>query len=118
MRVRLRSSQEAEKPDVHSWLRPGEDYAVLAIEHLPGGVPAYRIASRQGTPALFEASLFSIIDPHVDEGWVVQYNESGEINLVPEAWNLPGFWEDYFEGKPDAVGRYQEVLCRASSADQ
>jgi hypothetical protein len=75
-----------------------------------------RIATRQGTPALFEVSLFAITDPQVDDGWVVQYNESGEVSLVPRAWISPGFWEDYFDGKPDAVARYQEVLRRATSA--
>ena len=115
MKVHLRSAQEAEKPDVRGWLHSGEEYAVLAIEPLSGGVPAYRIASSQGTPALFEASLFAITDPRVDESWVVQYNESGEISLVPEEWNSPGFWEDYFDGKSDAVARYQEVLRRATS---
>ncbi len=115
MRVRLRSAQEAKRADVRGWLRPDEDYAVLAIEHLPERVVAYRIATRQGTPALFEASLFAITDPRADEAWVVQYNDAGDVELVPEPWSAPGFWEDFFDGNPGAVARYHEVLERAIS---
>ena len=115
MRVRLKSVQEAKKADVRGWLRPDEDYAVLAIEHLPGRVVAYRIATRQGTPALFEASLFAITDPRVDDAWVVQYKDSGEVELMPGLWSAPGFWEDFFDGNPRAVARYQEVVERAIS---
>lgn len=112
MRVRLRSTEEAQKKNVSGWLRLGEDYEVLAVEHLPGGVVAYRLATKQGTPALFEADLFSVTDPRVDEAWVVQYSNPGEIDLVPEPWSEPGFWEDFFDGHPEAVARYQQVLRR------
>lgn len=114
MRVRLRSGQAAEKPNVRGWLRPDDEYVVLAIEvDLRKGV-FYRIASRQGTPALFEAELFTVTDPRVDGSWVVRYNDAGDIGLTPEAWSAPGFWEDYFNQDPVALERFRAVLSQMS----
>ncbi len=113
MKVRLRSVHEVAKPDVVGWLRPNKDYVVLSIEHLPRKVVSYRIVGRQGIPALFEASLFKITDPRVEEDWVVCYDEEeNDLRLVPADWSSPGFWEAFFDGDPDAVARYQEVLQR------
>ena len=112
MKVRLRGRFEAGKSNVRGWLRADEDYLVLAIEVASDGNVLFRIASLQGTPALFEASLFKITDPRVDEAWIVKYDDSGEIELVPELWSTPGFWEDFFDGKPTAVALYHEVLQR------
>lgn len=116
MRVRLRSKEIAGRKNVLGWLRFGEDYTVLAIESLSTGEVGYRIATEQGTPALFETNLFAVTDPQVNGDWEVRYCETGTFELVPERWSVPGFWEDFFNGTPDAVSRYQEVLRSSKDA--
>lgn len=94
-----------------SWLTPGTLYAVLAIEY-QGGRPMYRIAAENGTPALFDAALFSVADASVAPGWTVRHGENGSTELLPEDWDMPGFWEKFFEGDEDAVSRYEDALLR------
>ena len=108
----------AQESGVGSWLRPDVEYTVLAIEHLPERVTAYRIVTRQGTPALFQASLFDITDPRVDRTWVAQCTDLGDTDLVPGPWNFPGFWESFFNGQPEAVALYQEVLRHVTGSKE
>jgi hypothetical protein len=115
MKVCLRSRAEAERNDIRDWLRLDEEYVVLCIEANLWKSVYYRIASLEGTPALFEASLFTITDPRVDEEWIVRQDDSGRLVFEPEPWSVPGFWEDYFNQDPTAVARYRDVLQRMTA---
>lgn len=108
MKVRLLDGA-APTSNVGGWLKPNIDYVVLAIECL-GGAPSYRIAAANGTPALFEPSLFEIVDASVDPDWIVRHSDGGSTELIPARWSEPGFWESFFDGEEHAVVLYKEVL--------
>lgn len=36
---------------------------------------------------------------------------TGSVELGPEAWSRPGFWEQYFEGEAAALAAYEEAFA-------
>lgn len=111
MRVRLK---EAVPPEVQKgpgrWLRPGVSYTVLAIEASGRGRHEYRIAAEiQGTPALFDARLFEVVDGRLPSNWIA--TAQGEhLEFQPAAWTTTGFWEGFFDGNADASRIYHEEI--------
>lgn len=113
MRVQLKKEFSSSK-GVQGWLKAERAYVVLAVEYQSQTV-SYRIAADNGTPALFEAGLFSVLDSSVDPGWIVRHPGETQSELVPREWSREGFWADYFDDDPEVVAAYQEVLDRMSS---
>jgi len=111
VKVRLK---KAVPPEVQKgpgrWLQPGNNYTVLAIESGGRGRPEYRIATEiQGTPALFDARLFDIVDARLPSNWIATAH--GEhLEFQPAAWTTAGFWERFFDGDEDARRIYHEEI--------
>jgi len=107
MIVRLRKRQ-ADYPD----LTPLHTYAVIGIE-----ADDFRLLNDQGRPYLYPADLFDIVDAHEPADWVVEVGDEGEKYAYPQSLNAPGFFEDFFDAKADAVASFwQEVNQRLALA--
>ncbi len=96
-------------PDL-SDLSPDHPYFVIGIE-----ADDYRILNDQGRPYLYPSTLFEIIDSKEPENWITEYGEDGERYAYPEILNGAGFFEDYFEGKAEALCRFWQVINRRLS---
>ena len=53
---------------------------------------------------LYPNEIFKVSDPHELEDWIQEIGEDGERYAYPAPLNSAGFFEDFFDGKPEAVG--------------
>jgi len=89
----------------YSDLTPGQPYVVIGIE-----ADELRILNDAGRPYLYSPKIFQVIDPHEPADWVIEFGEDGERYAYPIPLNEPGFFEDFFDGKPKAVGIFWRVV--------
>lgn len=106
MIVELRGS-DAGYPD----LTPVQPYVVLGIE-----ADDLRILNDQGRPYLYPKEIFAVIDAREPDDWVNELGEDNERYAYPPPLNDSGFFEDYFDGKPEAVATFWRVMNRRLSA--
>jgi len=92
-------------------LTAGQPYLVIGIE-----ADDYRLLSDRGQPYLYPHDLFTILDPTRPAGWQVETGDDGEEYAYPRALNVPGFFEDFFEGKPDAVQTFWHTINHTLTA--
>jgi hypothetical protein len=100
MMVKLRR-KNARYPDLTTQ-RP---YAVIGIE-----ADDFRILNDHGRPYLYPARLFEVIDPREPDDWVTELGEDGERYAYPPPLNSSGFFEDFFDGKPEVVATFWQVV--------
>jgi hypothetical protein len=86
-------------------LTPGQPYVVIGIE-----ADELRILNDAGRPYLYSPKLFQVLDPHEPEDWVTEFGEDGERYAYPAVLSKAGFFEDFFDDKPKAVGTFWRVL--------
>jgi hypothetical protein len=86
-------------------LTPGQPYLVIGVEG-----DEFRILNDAGRPYLYPPSLFRVVDPREPGDWVAEVGEDGERYAYPPEINGPGFFEDFFDGKPRAVKTFWRIL--------
>jgi hypothetical protein len=91
-------------------LTPGQPYVVLGIE-----AGDLRILNDQGRPYLYPRELFAVVDAREPDDWVNERGEDNERYAYPPPINSGGFFEDYFDGKPEAVATFWRVMNRRLS---
>ena len=106
MTVELRE-RDSGYPD----LTPGQPYLVLGIE-----ADDLRILNDQGRPYLYPREIFTVVDAREPEDWVREVGKDNERYAYPSPLNEAGFFEDYFDGKPEAVATFWRVMNRRLSA--
>ncbi|MFL6201220.1 MAG: hypothetical protein ACJ76J_18775 [Thermoanaerobaculia bacterium] len=106
MIVKLRE-RSPDYPD----LTPDQPYVVLGIE-----ADDLRILNDQGRPYLYPHEIFSLVDPREPEDWVREIGPDNERYAYPPLLNQSGFFEDYFDGNPEAVATFWRVMNRRLSA--
>lgn len=94
-------------------LSNGQTYCVIGIE-----ADDYRLLDDRGRPYLYPAELFAIVDAGEPEEWVISTGDDGERYAYPAALNEPGFFEDFFEGRPESITAFwrsvNQQLSRAA----
>lgn len=86
-------------------LAPDQLYVVIGIE-----ANDFRILNDQGRPYLYPHHLFDIVDPRESDDWVTEFGEEGERYAYPPPLNSCGFFEDFFDGKKEAVATFWHVV--------
>ena len=86
-------------------LTPGQPYVVIGIE-----ADEFRILNDAGRPYLYPPSQFKVLDPREPDDWVSVRGDDGERYAYPAQLNQPGFFEDYFDGRPKAVKMFWRVV--------
>jgi hypothetical protein len=92
-------------------LAPGQPYVVLGIE-----ADDLRILNDQGRPYLYPYTLFTVVDAREPADWMSERGEDNERYAYPPPLNSSGFFEDYFDGKPEAVATFWHVMNQRLSA--
>lgn len=82
-----------------------QDYVVIGIE-----ADDLRILNDQGRPYLYPRDLFKIVDAYEPEDWLIEFGEDGERYAYPPPLNYTGFFEDFFDGKKEAVVAFWQVV--------
>ena len=104
MKVRFTNVlKEKSYPD----LTIGNLYQVIGIE-----ADDFRIINNDGSPYLYPACLFEIIDPHEPDDWITEFGEDGERYAYPAELNRPGFFEDYFDGDEQTIATFRHFLAK------
>jgi hypothetical protein len=101
MKVKFVSKDSANYPD----LTVGNVYQVIGIE-----ADDYRVLNDEGQPYLYSHSLFTIVDAKEPAEWETEYGEDGERYAYPPELNASGFFEDYFDGRPEEVQIFRRYL--------
>ncbi|NJP09629.1 MAG: hypothetical protein HC866_09200 [Leptolyngbyaceae cyanobacterium RU_5_1] len=92
-------------------LKNGQCYLVLGIE-----ADDFRLLNDQGRPYLYPRTLFEIVDSSEPEDWISELGEDGERYAYPPSLNGCGFFEDFFDAKPEAVATFWRVLNQRLTA--
>lgn len=86
-------------------LTAARPYLVIGIE-----ADDFRILNDQGRPFLYPRRLFNVVDSREPEDWETEFGEDGERYAYPAPLNGAGFFEDFFDGQPDAVSAFWAVV--------
>jgi hypothetical protein len=92
-------------------LTPGRVYEVIGIE-----ADDLRIVDDDNEPVLIPSNLLDVVDATEPEDWVTEYGDERERYAYPAEIGEPGFFEDWHDGVPEAVRRFQEFLRRRGIA--
>lgn len=79
-------------------LSPDKYYYVIGIE---GNY--YRIMNDEGRPYLYEPEIFEVLDDTRPSNWITELSNSELEYSYPKELNSIGFFEDYFDDKPDVM---------------
>ena len=94
------------RPDVtYPELSPGHQYVVIGIE-----AGDLRLLNDRGMPYLYPRGLFDLVDEREPADWVVTLGADGERYAYPSPLDAVGFFEDYFDRKPEAAATFWRVV--------
>jgi len=86
-------------------IKPDNIYFVIGIE-----ADYYRIINDLGKPYLYPPNIFHVIDDSEPNDWNTEYGDGGERYSYPIDLNEAGFFEDYFDGKEDAISLFWYII--------
>ena len=105
MIVKLKSKNPS-YPD----LSEDQPYFVIGIE-----ADDYRILNDAGKPYLYPPELFEVMDSQYPLDWVTEFGDEGEQYSYPAPLNEVGFFEDFFEQKPEQISIFWHIVNRTLS---
>ena len=82
-------------------------YFVIEITH-----DSYRVINERKEPILYPKYLFTVLDSSIPSSWIRNEFDDGEYFIGPPELNICGFYEDFFDGKTEAVSIFRNVLAR------
>nr|VFJ64007.1 MAG: hypothetical protein BECKDK2373B_GA0170837_113112 [Candidatus Kentron sp. DK] len=65
-----------------------------------------------GQPYLYPPELFSVPDSRQPSDWITEFGDDGEQYSYPEPLNKAGFFEDFFDHKPEQTLMFWHTLNR------
>lgn len=91
------------------WLTIEKEYIVLAIEISPNKKILYRLIGDNSdkAPGLYDSKQFEIISGKLPSNWCISQINQGALDIGPVSWQPLGFWEDCYDGEPDALEIYK-----------
>lgn len=89
-------------------LTPGKEYVVIGLDH-----ESYRILDDKGEPILFPKEGFEVADDTIPQNWIWDRVNEDEYYAGPKELETTGFYEDYFDGKREAVELFTEFLRKS-----
>ncbi len=108
--IKLISPHTQEIIESCPWLTIGRIYHVLEVSFEQKGVLKFRfLGDDKITPALHDAQQFELVSNKIPEEWCVKFVPDSFLELTPKAWAYDNFWEDYFNGEPEAERIFLEV---------
>ena len=97
------------KADNEFWsLTSGQEYFVIGLDH-----ESFRIVDNKGEPILFPKEGFKTLDNTLPEDWIWKRYSEDEYYADPPELGRPGFYEDYFDGKAEAMEQFRDYLRKS-----
>jgi hypothetical protein len=92
-----------------AWLTVGKVYDVLSVLLDPEGRWQLRlIGDKPNGVAIFNLDQFEVLNADVSKAWVLVWKKGGAFELTTKAWNRQGFWEEFYDKKPEATKIFKE----------
>jgi hypothetical protein len=95
----------------HPHLSTGQRYVVIGIE-----ADYLRVLNDWGEPCLYPPELFSVVDAKEPELWISETGDEGERYAYPPEFFRPGFFEDLFDRKEEAMKIFWQTINRGLTA--
>ena len=89
----------------HQHLEPNKVYEVIGLSD-----EYFRIIDEMEEPILYPKYLFEVIDPMIPDWWVRREGEEGSYYIDPPEMCKRGFYENYFDHKPEAIEIFERFL--------
>jgi hypothetical protein len=97
----------------------GEEYVVIEMSASPGGDVQLRILDNdRDTPRMYKSQMFEVVSGEMPTSWMCSVHPSGSISIGPSSWQRRGFWEDYFDRKPEAQREYWTEVAVLEGEDR
>ena len=106
MIVQLKSNSSG-----YSDLSENQPYFVIGIE-----ADDYRILNDSGQPYLYPSELFEVINSSEPKDWITEIGDDGEKYAYPKELNEVGFFEDFFDQKPERISIFWHIVNKQLSA--
>ena len=91
------------------WLTIGKVYLVLSVIFDIKAAPRLRLVGDGGNGlALFRWDEFEIVSSAIPPTWIVFSGPGSLVELVPQPWTQPDFWERYYNQDPDAIMLFEQ----------
>lgn len=104
-------------PIQHSaWAKVGAIYHVLSISIEPRR-SLFRLVAEGESPALFDPEMFEIVSSVIPESWIIVSHTPGCLSIAPKPWTRVGFWQEYFDRKPEALKSFEVERQRIVAVD-
>ncbi len=86
----------------------GRSYVVLCITATPQRDVHLRVLDPEnppesGVPGLWRSQMFEVLSPAIPSNWQIDIGtpqSPGYVQIAPESWLRPGFWEDLIDAGP------------------
>ncbi|HLK14712.1 MAG TPA: hypothetical protein VKT78_07905 [Fimbriimonadaceae bacterium] len=99
------------------WVRLGDVYHVLAIWIDPKQTRFRLVGGREASPVLYDPEMFELVSTVIPPSWIVTSLQAGCFALEPEPWTQRGFWEEFFDGEPNAVACFERERQKIIDSD-
>jgi hypothetical protein len=106
--VKLLSPVDGSEQTESAWLTLDREYVVLSVLAAPGRDVKLQILNDEHSAGLFVSEMFLTTDASMPSNWIAKVSEGGLLELAPERWHKPGFWESYYDRDPEAVKIFDE----------
>lgn len=122
--VKVVNSRGDELAD-NSSIGRGREYTVLSIAGSPSSGVTFRIhGDDDRQPYIYRADMFEVVRSELPSTWrcaIGTPNAPGYVQLAPEPWLRPGFWDDYWDEQlPEAIDIFraeaQKILLEDGAA--
>jgi hypothetical protein len=82
------------------WITLHSEYHVVSLLAEPGGVQLQIVTDDGRSLGWFDSTNFLTVDGSLPHNWAARVGEGGALELGPQDWLVPGFWESYYDGDP------------------
>ena len=91
----------------------GREYLVVGLDD-----ENYRVVDEDSEPILYARECFDVTDASIPPDWVRDEGRAGDYYIDPPECAKRGFYEAYFDDKPEAVATFNRVLARLRAGEE
>ena len=98
---------EGRSVEFSPWLSLGKVYQVLSVYKDSSGKRRFRILSNESDKGiaslgLYVESCFEVVSEFCPSNWNERTRKGGAVEIAPISWQTEGFWEELYDGDPNA----------------
>lgn len=113
--IKIISPATGEELVESGWVQIGYEYVVIAIAAVPRKSVQFQILTEDSTPSWWDSQMFVTVSSRIPSNWVALISSGGNLDVAPQPWLEPGFWEKYFDGDAHAREVFDEELVKILS---